>query len=101
MKSLNTRLQKLAKDHGNVDEMIEQHRQALEWLENADPDIKEIRAVSFKEAEASFYQFWQEWQQVGLPMPSRIWGPNVKDMMDLVSAREFGPENSPASCIKR
>ncbi|KEI70247.1 hypothetical protein [Endozoicomonas elysicola] len=101
MKSLNARLQKLSKDHGSLDEMIELHRQALEWLENADPDIEEFRSVSFKEAEASFYEFWEEWQEVGLRMPSRLWGPNVSDMMDLVSAREFGPENSPASYIKR
>ena len=100
MKSLNARLTQLSRQHGGVDEMIELHRQALEWLHRAD-DESESQAVSYKQAEESFHKFWQEWRKVGLPMPATIWAPMAKDMMDLCAAKLWGPGQSPATVVRR
>ena len=101
MKSVSARLNKLAKQNGSLDEMIEYHRKALEWLYNDGSDNIEFTPVTFEYAKESFEDFWKEWKEVGLPMPTRLWGPNVADLMDLEAAKLWGPESSPGSVVRR
>lgn len=90
MISINTRLKKLVQQSGSLDEMIEYHRQALEWLHNDDDEHEEYIVVTFEEAKESFETFWADWAEVGLPIPARLRGPNAADMMDLYAAKQWG-----------
>ena len=102
MKSVKARLNRLENRNGSLEDMIERHRQALEWLHNLDGEDDENHvfiSVTVDEAKASFEQFWKEWREVGLPVPPRLWGPNVADMMSLWTAQDLGPEHSPGSVV--